>query len=414
LKQRILILLENEPYPHDRRVRQEALALLEAGYEVTVVSPNAANAPELETTVDGVRVLRFESPPLGDGALGYVREYLLAALRMRRLLRTLRNERFTAVIACNPPDFLIQLARPFRRRGAGLIFDLHDPSPELFEAMFARRGLVYRVLLVLERWAERTADVVMTVNDPCADLVRNRGGVPAARVFVLVTCPDPSRFFAVESRPELRRGKQHLVLWVGRMSRKENLPLLLDAADELVNGRGRKDVAFAIVGRGDVRRELEVEIERRGLAEYAFLPGEADDELLRQWMATADVCVSLDQHSPMNDRSLMVKVLEYMAMGRPVVQFPLVEMRRVCGDATVYAADGDARNLAEKIRELIDDPARAARLGDAARQRLQDGLTWPQQVPTLLAAVERAAAERLGRTASSGARAKPVSQRLGS
>jgi hypothetical protein len=107
LKQRILILLENEPYPHDRRVRQEALALLEAGYEVTVVSPNAANAPEPETTVDGVRVLRFESPPLGDGALGYVREYLLAALRMRRLLRTLRNERFTAVIACNPPDFLV-------------------------------------------------------------------------------------------------------------------------------------------------------------------------------------------------------------------------------------------------------------------------------------------------------------------
>lgn len=391
-----MILLENEPYPHDRRVRQQALALLEAGYNVTVISPNAPNAPELHAEVDGARVLRFEAPPAGRGAIAYAREYLLAGLRMRRLLRRLRNERFTAVIACNPPDFLIQLARPFARRGAGLIFDLHDPSPELFEAMFHRRGLVHRVLLAFERWAERSADVVMTVNEPCADLVRGRGGVPAERVFVLATCPDPRRFFPVEPRPELRRGKQHLVLWVGRMSRKENLPLLLEAADRLVNERGRNDIAFAIVGRGDVGGELEAEIERRGLGDYAFLPGEADDELVRQWMASADVCVSLEEHSPMNDRSLMVKVLEYMAMGRPVVQFPLAEMRRLCGDATMYAANGDSGDLAEKILELIDDPALRLRLGEQARARIEDGLSWPRQVPTLLAAVERAVALRKG------------------
>jgi glycosyltransferase involved in cell wall biosynthesis len=369
---------------------------------VTVVSPNAANAPELEATIDGVRVLRFHAPPPGHGASGYVREYLLAAVRMRLVLRRVRKERFTAVIACNPPDFLIHLARPFARRGAGLVFDLHDPSPELFEAMFGRRGVVHRVLLTLERWAERTADVVMTVNEPCADLVRGRGGVPPERVFVLVTCPDPRRFYPVEPRPELRRGKRHLVLWIGRMSRKENLPLLIDAADELVNGQGRTDIGFAIVGRGDVRTELEAEIERRGLGEAVFLPGEADDELLRQWMATADVCVSLDEHSAMNDRSLMVKVLEYMAMGRAVVQFPLTEMRRICGDATVYAANGDAHDLATKVGELIDDPVHSQQLGEAARRRVRDGLTWPQQVPTLLAAVERAAAER-NRTASAPA-----------
>jgi glycosyltransferase involved in cell wall biosynthesis len=401
LKPRVLILLENEPYPHDTRVCQEALALIEAGYEVTVVSPNAALVPELETCVDGVRVLRYPAPPAGGSAVGYVREYLLALVRMRRVLRRLRTERFSAVIACNPPDFLIQLARPFARHGAGLVFDLHDLSPELFESKFQRRGLIYRVLVALERWAERTADVVMTVNEPCAELVRGRGGIPAERVFVLVTCPSPGRFFPVEPRPELRRGKEHLVLWIGRMSRKENLSVLLDAADELVNRHGRSDIGFAIVGRGEVREELEAEAERRGLASSVFLPGLADDQLVRQWLATADVCVSLDEHGPMNDSSLMVKVLEYMAMGKPIVQFPLREMRRVCDDASVYAANGDARDLAEKVGELIDDPARRERLGDAARKRMNDlGLIWSEQVPTLLAAVERATALRNGRPTS--------------
>jgi len=398
---RVLILLENEPYPHDRRVRQEALALHEAGYEVTVVSPDAPQAPAAEEVVDGVRTLRYPAPPGGSGAVGYLREYVLSAIRMRRILRRLRTENaatgreFDAVIACNPPDFLIHLARPFARRGTGLIFDYHDPSPELFEAMFHRRGLIHRALIAVERSAQRTADVVMTVNEACAELVRDRGGIPADRAHVLVTCPDPRVFYPVAPRPELRRGKPHLVLWMGRMSEKENLPLLLDAAEYLVRDRGRADIAFAIVGRGDVVPELQREIERRGLTAAVELPGHADDRQLREWMSTADVCVSLDVHSPMNDRSLMVKVMEYMAMGRPIVQFPLHEMVRVCEDATLYARDGDFRDLADKVCSIIDDPELARRLGDQTRRRsLEAGLTWKHQVPILLAAVEQAAARR--------------------
>ena len=412
---RVLILVENEPYPHDRRVRQEALALTNAGYEVTVVSPDAAHAPAKEEWVDGVRTLRFPAPTAGGGAVGYVREYLLSAVRMRRIMSRLRAENrrgrgeFDAVIACNPPDFLIHLARPFARRGSGLIFDYHDPSPELFEAMFHRRGLIYRVLVRLERWAQRTADVVLTVNDPCADLVRERGGVPDDRVHVLVTCPDPAVFYPVEPRPELRRGREHLVLWIGRMSRKENLPLLIEAADRLVNEQGRTDIAFAIVGRGDVEDELRREIAARGLADWITLPGHAGDRELREWMSTADVCVSLDEHSPMNDRSLMVKVMEYLAMGRPIVQFPLLEMRRVCGDATLYARNGDAADLADKMRTVIDDPDLAKRLSEeTARQSARAGLTWAHQVPTLIAAVEQASDARRARREALAAPSQPA------
>jgi glycosyltransferase involved in cell wall biosynthesis len=394
----IVFLVENECYPHDRRVRQEALALLEAGYRTTVVCPDSEMFPAAEEEISGVRVLRFREPPQGRGALGYAREYIYAFVGIRRVVRKLRCEQVSAVIACNPPDFLAQLARPLRRRGASLIFDLHDPAPELFEAIFHRRGLIHRALTALERRAARSADVTMTVNESCAELLRGRDRVDQERVYVLVTCPDPRSFFPVEPRPELRRGHKHLVLWLGRMSRKENLPLLVDAADQIVNTLRRDDVCFALVGDGDVRAELEMEVDRRGLSRAFVFPGVVGDEQLRQWMATADVCVSLDERNPMNDRSLMVKVMEYLAMGRPIVQFPLAEMRRVCANASVYADENDPGDLARKIVELLDDPEGRSRLGEAARARLTAvGLTWPQQVPTLLRAVEHALAIRAGR-----------------
>ena len=394
----IVFLVENESYPHDRRVRQEALALTEAGYRVTVVCPNSDSIPALEEELDGVRVLRFRQPPQGRGALGYAREYMYAFVRIRRLVRKLCREQVIAVIACNPPDFLPLLALPLRRRGASLIFDLHDPAPELFEAIFHRRGLIHHALIALERRAARSADVTMTVNEPCAELLKGRDGVDHERVYVLVTSPDPRSFFPVEPRPELRQGHKQLVLWLGRMSRKENLPLLVDAADEIVNTLRRDDVCFALVGDGDVRSELEAEVERRGLSNAFVFPGMVGDNQLREWMTTADVCVSLDKRNPMNDRSLMIKVMEYLAMGRPIVQFPLAEMRRVCADASVYADENDPRDLARKIVELLDDPERRSRLGEAARQRLTEvGLTWPQQVPILLRAVEHALAIRAGR-----------------
>ncbi len=394
----IVFLVENESYPHDRRVRQEALALVGAGYRVTVVCPNSPSVPVLEEEIEGVRVLRFRQPPQGRGALRYVREYMYALVRIRRLVRKLCREQVTAVIACNPPDFLPLLALPLRRNGAALIFDLHDPAPELFEAIFHRRGLIHRALTALERRAARSADVTMTVNQPCAELLRSRDGVDQERVYVLVTCPDPRNFFPVEPRPELRRGHKHLVLWLGRMSRKENLPMLVDAADEIVNTQRRDDVCFALVGDGDVRSQLEAEVERRGLSEAVVFPGMVDDDRLREWITTADICVSLDRRNPMNDRSLMIKVMEYLAMGRAIVQFPLAEMGRVCADASVYADENDPGDLPTKIVELLDDPERRSRLGDEARVRLAEiGLTWPQQVPILLQAVEHAVAIRAGR-----------------
>jgi glycosyltransferase involved in cell wall biosynthesis len=200
------------------------------------------------------------------------------------------------------------------------------------------------------------------------------------------------------------------VLWIGMMARKESLHLLIAAADELVRRNGRDDVAFAIVGPAGagVREELAAEIGRRGLEGVVRLEGEVDIAGLREYIATADICVSVDPRNDLNDRSTMIKVLEYMTMGKPIVQFPLLEMQAICGDATVYARDGDALDVAAKIRELLDDPARRAELGRRAGERARDGLTWPHQIPALLGAFEQAERLRLRAVAAGEAPLQPV------
>lgn len=387
----VLIALQNEPYPFDGRVRQEAEALTAAGHTVTVCGPTGFGHDALEEQIKGVRVLRHPHPPAGGGVLGYLREYAVSLWRINRLMRrAAREERIDVVLVCSPPDLLVLPALPIRRKGAALILDHHDLSPELFALKFGDRRPILAAVRAVERFALRRADVVLATNDTYAEVERRRGGVDQHRIFTVRNGPDPARIFPVDPQPELKRGREKLVCWVGMMSEQEGLHHIINAADDLIRVRGRDDVGVAIVGPGDVREGLIAETERRGLGEHVHFPGRVDGELLRAYLSTADVCVGVDEPNPMNDSSTMTKIIEYMAMGRPIVQFPLKETAQVCGETSLYARPGDAAHMAELIEELLDDPARAEQLGAAARERALNDLLWPQQIPNLLEAVEAA------------------------
>jgi glycosyltransferase involved in cell wall biosynthesis len=396
----ILFLVENQPYPYDPRVRSQIETLHEAGHEGAVLGPTGYGHDSLDEVLDGVQVHRFRAPPAGRGTLGYAREFAVAMARTAAVARRLaRRRRFDVVVVCSPPDVLIALAKPFRRRGAAVVFDDRELSPELFEAKFGRRGVVFALLLRMERYAFRRADAVLVTNAGYVENATGRGGVPADRVFVVGNGPDPGRVFAVDPRPELKRGRRHLVLWLGAMSTPERVDLLVDAARVIVREQGRDDVTFAIAGPGDVNHEVAAQIARLGLENHVVMPGRLDDDLVRAYISTADVCVNTDQPNAMNDRAAMRKVLEYMALGRAVVQYPLAEMQRLCGDATVYAQVGSVEDLARRITELLDDPAARQALGEAGRRRIEDKLGWQHQGPVFLAALDKALAVRSGREA---------------
>jgi glycosyltransferase involved in cell wall biosynthesis len=371
-------------------------ALIAGGYLVTVVGPTGYGAETRAETIRGVDVCRYHAPPAGRGFLAYVREYGLAMFHLRRLIGRVQAQRPVHVVfLCNPPDFLIALALSLVRRDAAIVFDNRELAPELFEVKFGRRGPLYRLLVLAERFAFRHSDAILVTNPSYVDNVVVRGGIERDRVFVVGNGPDPRRIFPVEPRVELRRGRAHLVLWIGAMSQQDGLEHVIGVADELVNRRGRDDVAFAVVGPGDIHELLGAQIRGRGLGDVVELRGLVGDDLVRAYIATADVCLGVDEQNSMNDRASMRKVLEYMTMGRPVVQFPLQEMRRICGDATVYAHNADPLDMADRIEELLDDPEGRRRLGARAQRRISDErLLWPDQVPSLLTAFDVAVKRR--------------------
>ena len=155
MRRHILILVENLSVPFDRRVWQESRALVDAGFEVTVICPTGANQDrEREAVIEGVRILRYPLRAATGGPLGYLREYTVALWHTLRLaIKVRRAGRIDIVHACNPPDLLFLIALALRPGGTRFVFDHHDLVPELFVSRFPGGG---RILYWLTRCARTT------------------------------------------------------------------------------------------------------------------------------------------------------------------------------------------------------------------------------------------------------------------
>jgi glycosyltransferase involved in cell wall biosynthesis len=384
---RILIIVENLPVPFDRRVWQEARALRDAGCVVSVICPIGKGFEARYEILEGIHIYRHPLPLDARSALGYLREYGAALLYETRLAWTVMfRHGFDVIHACNPPDLIFLVALPFKLMGKKFVFDHHDINPELYEAKFNKRGVFWRLMLILERLTFASADVSIATNASYRDIAVSRGGMEPGRVFIVRSGPDLTRMQPVPPNPTLRKGRDYMVGYVGVMGEQEGIDLLLAAAAHLVLRLGRKDVQFCLVGGGPSLEYLKALAVRMGLAEYFTFFGRAPDRDLLEVLSTADVCVNPDRVNPMNDKSTMNKILEYMALGKPIVQFEVTEGRVSAGDASLYASANDPVDLAEKIATLLSDPDRRAAMGRIGKERVTRELSWQHQVPALLEA----------------------------
>jgi glycosyltransferase involved in cell wall biosynthesis len=384
---RVLILVENLPVPFDRRVWQEACTLRDAGYAVSVVCPTGKGYEKRYELLDDIHVHRYRLPLEADGALGYALEYGVALFWSFLLsLRILVTRGFDVIHACNPPDLFFLLGGFYKLFGKKFVFDHHDLNPELYEAKFGRRDFFYRLLLKLEQLTFRTADVAIATNESYRDVALERGGMDPARVFVVRSGPSLERLRIRPPDEKLKAGRRHLVGYVGVMGRQEGIDLLLHAVRVIVSCYAREDVHFALVGGGTSLEELRELASELGIAGYVTFTGRVPDDELLAVLNTAEVCVNPDRACALNDKSTMNKVMEYMALGKPVVQFDLTEGRRSAGEASLYAQPDDPLDLAAKIVALLDDPQRRETMGRAGRARIERSLEWRHQAPRLLAA----------------------------
>jgi len=388
-RRRVLIIVENLPCPFDRRVWQEANTLAAAGYQVSIICPKGKGYDKSFEEIDGIAVYRHPQPFEGNGALGYLAEYTWALLAEFALsVRVLFERGFDAIHACNPPDTLFLIGGFYKLFGKKFLFDHHDINPELYEAKFRRRDLFYRLMLSLERWTFRTADVCVATNESYRRIAIERGERPPSKVFVVRSGPDLRRLKTMPPLPELKRGRRYLVGYVGVMGRQEGIDGLLAAAHHIVHELGRRDVHFGLVGGGTELSALRKLAEQLQVADYVTFTGRVPDAELLAMLNTADVCVNPDVANDMNDKSTMNKIMEYMALGKPIVQFDLTEGRVSAQDASLYAERNDPIDLARKLVALLDDEPLRRRMGQLGLERVKSVLAWEHEAPRLLAAYE--------------------------
>ena len=383
-----LILVENLSVPFDRRVWQECLALREAGYEVSVICPQGSSEDRApEATIEGVEIRRYPLTAATEGWSGYLREYVAAIWRTWRLAR--RLGRFDVVHICNPPDLLFLVALPLKLRGARVIFDQHDLVPELYLSRFGRgKDILYRAVVALERLTYWVADLVIATNESYRRVALDRGGKDPEQVVVVRSAPDLGRFSGGVPDPALKQGKPNLLCYLGVMGPQDGVDYALHALAELRTMRD-DDWHAAFVGSGDCF-ELMRELSRRlGLEDRVTFTGRIPDELLLRYLVTADVALSPDPRNPLNDVSTMNKIMEYMAVGLPIVSFDLREARVSAGGAARYSPCNDTAAFAAAASALLDDPGERAWRGRIGRRRVGDQLSWARSKANLLNGYER-------------------------
>jgi glycosyltransferase involved in cell wall biosynthesis len=386
---RVLIIVENLPCPFDRRVWQEARTLRAAGYRVSIICPKGKGYEKAYEEIEGIAVYRHAQLFEGNGALGYLAEYTWALLAEFALsIRVLFEQGFDAVHACNPPDTLFLIGAFYKLFGKKFLFDHHDINPELYEAKFQRRDVFYRLMLALERLTFRTADISVATNESYRRIAIERGGLSPGRVFVVRSGPDLSRLKILPPDPALKKGRRFLVGYVGVMGKQEGIDGLLKAVHYIVHELHRSDIHFGLVGGGTELPAMQALAKQLNVCDYVTFTGRVPDGELLAMLNSADVCVNPDIANEMNDKSTMNKIMEYMALGKPIVQYDLIEGRVSAEDASLYAERNDPNDLARKLVALLDDEPTRKRMGQIGLERVKTTLAWEHEAPRLLAAYE--------------------------
>jgi glycosyltransferase involved in cell wall biosynthesis len=382
----VLMLLENNPFPQDGRVRQEATTLTTAGYQVSVICPKEPGQPWREV-LDGVNVYRFPALLEAHGFLGYIGEYgyAMIAMFLLSLLIFLRRG-FDLVHVHNPPDMLVFIAAFYKFLGTRFVYDHHDLAPEMYRALFggSDHQLVHNILVWLETLSLRLADHVIATNQSYKAIEMQRGRVPETRITIVRNGPDLNCLQSVEPDPKLRQKGKTIICYVGNMGFHDGVDYLLRALQHLVSDLCRTDFFCVLVGAGEAWPRMKLLSEQLNLTGFVLFIGQVAHNEVAHYLSAADICVAPEPSNTYNDRSTMIKMMEYMALGKPIVAFDLAEHRVTAQAAATYARPNDELDFARQISLLMDDPGRRQQMGQIGRMRIETELAWAHQEQYLL------------------------------
>lgn len=403
---KILMLVEN-CFPGDIRVKNEAYTLADNGYDVRVI---AIHNKDDDKTVDHPRVKVYRLPQIEffkkscpdesgffarflyrlSSKVGYISEYFYFTFACLLLsIYILFKDGFDVVHAHNPPDTLFIVGGFYRLLGKKFVFDHHDLSPELYLSRYrSEKDFIYYGLLFFERMCLKLANVVIATNESYKNIEINRGKVDPENIYIVRNGPNPERIYSVSPDPELRNKANNILVYLGVIGPQDGVDYLIKSLDYLKNTLNRDDFYCVVIGKGDALQDLLSMSGEFDLDSQIEFTGFIPDEQMLKYLSTADICLDPNPSNPLNDVSTWIKVMEYMSVGKPIVSFDLRETRYTAEKAAIYVAPNDIVEYAKAIEILMDNPTLRSDMGEFGVRRVKEKLQWDIVSRNLLAAYE--------------------------
>jgi glycosyltransferase involved in cell wall biosynthesis len=391
----ILFIIENLPIPLDRRVLLEASAVRSSGVPVYVICPRGKDKLDRRETLDnGIKVFRYSDPPETRGYLSFFIEFSYCLLRTFILsVWIFFRHGFHAIHTANPPDTFFLVALFYKVFGVRFVYDQHDICPELFVSRFDKPNpVLLKALHSLEKFSYKTADLVISPNQSYREIALDRGHVRPDRCAIVRSAPDEAMLEPRDPCPSLKHGSKWLLIYLGVMGPQDGVDILLKSYAHLLgkNRQRRADYFLALIGDGDLRKDLELLASDLQISDRLYFPGFLMGNDLMDHLATADIGLCPDPPTPFNTHSTMNKVLEYMAFGVPVVSFDLKETHFSADTASIYVSPCAPEPFADAVQDLLDQPDLRRQMGQTGRQRIHDFLGWSYSKKELINAYRNA------------------------
>lgn len=371
----ILIIVENLPVPFDRRVWQEATSLKESGFDVSIICPIMNSFTEKYEKIEGIDIYRHPLPIEANAGIDYLWEYSTAIFWWIVLsVKIYSRKKFQVIHGCNPPDLIFIVALLFKPFGVKYVFDHHDVNPELYVAKFGKKDFLYKCMVLFEKLTFKVANYSIATNESYRNIAIVRGGMKPEKVQIVRSGPKIEKLIISAGNEKYKKGRKYLVGYVGTVGEQEGIDLLLKSI--LFITKIRQDVHFAIIGGSTMMEQLIVWRDEMGLNDFVDFYGRVSDEIMLEILNTAEIGVNPDKPTEMNNLSTMNKIMEYMALKKPIVQFDLKEGRFSAQEASLYAEPNDTSDFANKILYLLDNESERRKMGEYGHKRVLNHLSW--------------------------------------
>jgi glycosyltransferase involved in cell wall biosynthesis len=396
----ICLLVQNH-YDMDIRVRRKAEALVAAGFGVDVLALAASPAQPGNYVLNGVNVYTLSLGKKRGSLARYAFEYLaFFCWAFWKLSILMEKRRYRAVDVNTLPDFLIFAAAYAKLRGAKLILDMHEITPEFYMSKYGLGEGAWSIKLhrFLERLSFGFADHVLTINEPIAKLLVGRG-LRASRQTVIMNAVDEALFADAAPAPPAglagRPAAKFVMMYHGTLTRLYGLDIAIEAFGAA--HREMPGAEFWILGSGPEKQALESLAQRHGVGEKVKFIGNVLPQVVPQWLKQCEIGVLSTRRDVFLDFSFSNKLSEYIIMDKAVIVSRLKAIRHYFSEAAfAFFEPNDPADLARQMMRMYDNPVQRAQ---QAKQAVQEyaPICWNVMKQRYLNAVNELIADRSDR-----------------